>query len=1353
MHYKQFILTNILIILSVGLLAQNLMPNPGFEDDTDSNNYPDTWWSRPYVSLETNSDYVHTGNKSIKITGGSGGLNTWSEYGALFNGDFPSLEDNTQYIMSCWVKSENLGESDFARMFHTSSPTPPAGYPTAQQTGNADDWTKIQTSFITLENGGETIGGNLNFGFDLSANAFVWIDDVSVIEVVPAVIELSASNTSLMADGNSFSIITAKVYDAYGNFLPVATNEIEFSLSGPGELIGANPNVCINGQTSITYRSGTETGTATITANSPNLSAAQISIDISDYGNDGVPALSPNYGEDVETEWWAYHQFNPESPNYNPNIISPEPHINVSTHSNNLLQAIEALPASGGTIVLNDGETYYVPATGISIEGKDNIHIISNGHATIKTPDDFTGIPRPGGGVANCMFQIMPVPGDWHDDNYANNEALANPARNFYFKNITFDGNQMSGTSLNFWATCDIVFDNCQFYGSTGLQEIHVGAWSNNIWIRGCQFSGSADHAVILDGTHGSGILNCEFEHTVASSTTIVFLSNDDCSRDVLNEGDNYATWQDEEIRLGNYIVVENCEFGVNSDSGKIPIASSARNLLVKNNTLLTGAYRFFNIGARCTQMTHPYPMPGYDYEFFDNRLVGNTVVGNLTEFARFSSSANTDCTSSDYTSDNQPNGSLTGWYQVRGNQTAIVTNDFIVHEEPNGNTIVGDNIVCGNCINNPDCTPIPYINCEIPEPSYAEFGCYTNAGPTYYLNQESGNDNNTGESPTDAWESFDHAINNISAASTLIIKEGVYVVDNTEQHYIGGDAAGISKNNATIIKAASGERVLITGDDGKPPRITLDNDFIRIEGIWFGGEWDVVNGFQFGVSGGGRVDSGREIIGCTFFGYKTIRGGLIENTFWQNNRFIRTGVANDPPMVYMSGDHGIGYGNNDVFDNNYFITGNGYAINGWHTYHNFVITRNFIGNVWGGFIGDGRGSEYQGNVEGSDHIVANNVFWNSGEGQGQGFNAATIIASNTHFRNNLLVDHSNIAVSHSTEYGHQTLENTIISHNAFLNVPVTHPGNYHITISEDNEENEIGVNQETVNNAINWIDNAFSQDATSIFNNDEINAKFEILDNVKAGTSSQLEQAGVNWMGGDNMIDIGRDISMPYQCGDDFKQAFALQEMRLWNSDGNMIFDMPEFTFSDGSGTTNYRGPETGSDPIDFKAIITPENASFIELEFLEFDTESGGDFVRIYDNSGESANLLGEYSGNQIPQNITSNTGIMVLHFQTNNDNNTGQGWKVQYSSDGSTDNLSICETNKIEIYPNPANDVLTIVTKNGSNVNFKLINAYGIKLKSGTITNHQFQLPLNNLSGGVYYLQFSGKGISETMKFIKL
>lgn len=55
------------------------------------------------------------------------------------------------------------------------------------------------------------------------------------------------------------------------------------------------------------------------------------------------------------------------------------------------------------------------------------------------------------------------------------------------------------------------------------------------------------------------------------------------------------------------------------------------------------------------------------------------------------------------------------------------------------------------------------------------------------------------------------------------------------------------------------------------------------------------------------------------------------------------------------------------------------------------------------------------------------------------------------------------------------------------------------------------------------------------------------------------------------------------------------------------------------------------------------------ISLYFTRFDTESCCDKLRIYDGSSTSSPLLGEFSGNRLPPNVTSSSITLYLQFSS--------------------------------------------------------------------------------------------------------
>ena len=100
--------------------------------------------------------------------------------------------------------------------------------------------------------------------------------------------------------------------------------------------------------------------------------------------------------------------------------------------------------------------------------------------------------------------------------------------------------------------------------------------------------------------------------------------------------------------------------------------------------------------------------------------------------------------------------------------------------------------------------------------------------------------------------------------------------------------------------------------------------------------------------------------------------------------------------------------------------------------------------------------------------------------------------------------------------------------------------------------------------------------------------------------------------------------------------------------------------TIDDGSGPLyNYQ------DGSMCTWLIAPEDSvNNITLNFLKFDTEFN-DKLRVYDGENAGGILLGEFSGNTIPGNITSSSDKLFITFNSDNAN-TSPGWLMSYTSD---------------------------------------------------------------------------------------
>ncbi|HLN53100.1 MAG TPA: C10 family peptidase [Lentimicrobium sp.] len=135
----------------------------------------------------------------------------------------------------------------------------------------------------------------------------------------------------------------------------------------------------------------------------------------------------------------------------------------------------------------------------------------------------------------------------------------------------------------------------------------------------------------------------------------------------------------------------------------------------------------------------------------------------------------------------------------------------------------------------------------------------------------------------------------------------------------------------------------------------------------------------------------------------------------------------------------------------------------------------------------------------------------------------------------------------------------------------------------------------------------------------------------------------------------------------------------------GTTTFHEPAGTFSDGSGTYDYRNNSF------CKYIIAPDSAAGIIISFDQLDTEPLNDKIKIYDMVSQQ--LITEVSGSELPDDIYIPSPKAFVLFLSNNMVN-GSGWQISYNS-------TLTPTNdqphprKVNIYcsPNPADDWLRI------------------------------------------------------------
>jgi len=382
-----------------------------------------------------------------------------------------------------------------------------------------------------------------------------------------------------------------------------------------------------------------------------------------------LPTGTLDYTTDVET-WWSTHAYNPSSPNCLAAITPPANTVNVdTTYAGDLQAAIDALPSSGGALVL--GNTSYGRVT---ITGKSHVHFlgVQGGTTTIR-----------GVKIKNSATYTDPywdwVHAIWTGDSTAIAEANSRQ-RDFYFRDIAFNGQGDSLTSTTpnngaFSATGvrDVLLDRCNFsnytYDNTVATPAHIGASGlvDGIYARWCSFVGNIKHCMYLDGVHGGGMIQCTASATIADRRLLVFNNND-----FTYPYSAQSSMQPNEIREPRYIVAVANVFTMSSQPPSIIQYHGADGLFSKNvlsgtNTL--GA--FLEINVHCYNPTAAALITGGRYQSYRN-VVSENVLVNVTNGLTISDSLASD--PSGVSTCTAPNYGAVGRYTVKNNKATSVT-------------------------------------------------------------------------------------------------------------------------------------------------------------------------------------------------------------------------------------------------------------------------------------------------------------------------------------------------------------------------------------------------------------------------------------------------------------------------------------------------------------------------------------------------------------------------------------------------------------------------------------------------------------------------------------------------------
>ncbi len=192
----------------------------------------------------------------------------------------------------------------------------------------------------------------------------------------------------------------------------------------------------------------------------------------------------------------------------------------------------------------------------------------------------------------------------------------------------------------------------------------------------------------------------------------------------------------------------------------------------------------------------------------------------------------------------------------------------------------------------------------------------------------------------------------------------------------------------------------------------------------------------------------------------------------------------------------------------------------------------------------------------------------------------------------------------------------------------------------------------------------------------------------------------------------------------------------------GNTIIEDANGTVTDGSVNGFYYN--NGSTCI---FILQHPEAVQYHIDFTEFATEPDNDKLAIYDGSN---NLIGEYSGYNLPPSLTIPSSAVIMTWGTNVTIND-QGWSFDFTVDG----VGVEETvyDNLKVYPNPSTGMLNInfdVEKANnlkvviSNINGQIVYQENVNALNGVYKN---SIDLSDQAKGVYLLSIiSDKGKTD-------
>lgn len=182
----------------------------------------------------------------------------------------------------------------------------------------------------------------------------------------------------------------------------------------------------------------------------------------------------------------------------------------------------------------------------------------------------------------------------------------------------------------------------------------------------------------------------------------------------------------------------------------------------------------------------------------------------------------------------------------------------------------------------------------------------------------------------------------------------------------------------------------------------------------------------------------------------------------------------------------------------------------------------------------------------------------------------------------------------------------------------------------------------------------------------------------------------------------------------------------------GTNVYHTPSGEISDGSGEAPYG--------MDMNCLwkIRVSDATQITLTFVDFNT-SPEDELKVYNSKIFPNELLGSFSGNDVPASVTYHSNYISIFFSSDN-YLSGDGFTFRWSTD-STSFIDEKEMNALSIYPNPANTILNVFSSQIDVDVIQVFNVFGQKVRADVIKDESsIKINVSDLPNGIYFVTVS-------------